>query len=87
MSPFSAEVILALTNEGAVGETSNELQVGLGLPSKRVTQAVLRKYLGELQEVKPDVKLLSANKLYVAEGFSLNPTFKDISKASYYAGK
>lgn len=87
MSPFSAEVVLALTNEGAVGDTSNELQTGLSLPSsKSTTQKALKFFLPKLQTSDKDLKLLTANKIYAANDVKLKESFHEIADNIYKAG-
>lgn len=88
ISPFSAEVVLALTNEGALGETSQELQTGLSLPSnKEITQRALKYLLPKLTKSNDDLKLLSANKIYTANDVKLNAGFNEVAQNIYQSGK
>uniref|UniRef100_V5I8H6 Serpin B9 n=1 Tax=Anoplophora glabripennis TaxID=217634 RepID=V5I8H6_ANOGL len=75
VSPLSAEVVLALTNEGARGETAAELAAGLSLPNtKEKTQRAIKSILPNLQRSDEHLKLLSANKIYTDIELKLEPT-------------
>lgn len=81
-------MILALTNEGASGETSKELQKGLNFPeSKEITQNALKYIIPQLQRSDADIKLLSANKIYVAKDANLQHNFTTVANNIYQAGK
>lgn len=88
MSPLSAEIVLALTNEGAFGETSEELRRGLSLPAtKEATQQAVKGLLSNLRKSEKDLKLLTANKIYAAKNIKLNPSFNEIADNVYKAGE
>lgn len=88
MSPFSAEIVLALTNEGAFGETSEELHKGLSLPkTKEATQEAVKDLLPKLRKAEKDLKLQTANKIYASKNIKVNPGFNDIAKSVYNAGE
>lgn len=87
MSPLSAEIVLALTNEGAVGVTSDELQTGLNLPSKKeTTRKALKSFLPNLETSKENFKLLSANRIYAANDVKPKEAFMEIADTIYKAG-
>lgn len=88
MSPFSAELILALTNEGAEGITSEELQTGLSLSNdKQITKDALKFFLPTLKSSEENLKLLSANKIYVGKDVTVKESFKNVAISSYNSGK
>lgn len=87
MSPLSAEIVLALTNEGAEGATSGELQTGLSLPSKKeTTRKALKSFLPKLETSKENFKLLSANRIYAAQDVKPKETFMETADTIYKAG-
>lgn len=84
VSPFSAETVLALTNEGAKGDTASEFITGLSLPStKEKIQQAFKSFLPKLKTSEDDLKLLSANKIYVGEDVKLNEDFQSVAKNVY----
>lgn len=88
MSPFSAGIILALINEGAVGVTSEEIHKGLHLPgNKEDTQQVLKSILPQFKQSNAELKLLSANKIYTAQDVKLKADFNEIADNIYKAGR
>nr|CAH7754896.1 unnamed protein product [Callosobruchus chinensis] len=87
VSPFSVETILALTNEGAKGETSEELVKGLSLPEDRgrIRQA-MKSLLPKLTASNEESQLLTANKIYADKSASLNAEFAEMAKDVYGSG-
>ncbi|XP_018575332.1 antichymotrypsin-2 isoform X3 [Anoplophora glabripennis] len=86
-SPFSVETVLALTNEGAKGDTSSELITGLSLPkTKDNIQKFFKTFLPKLKKSDEELKILSANKIYVKEGVKLENDFKSIATSIYNSG-
>lgn len=87
VSPLSAEIVLALTNEGARGSTAAELVTGLSLPSTRQkTQRALQAVLPTLKKSDTKLKLLSANKIYVGKGLKIADDFGNIASSIYDSG-
>uniref|UniRef100_V5GQA0 Antichymotrypsin-2 n=1 Tax=Anoplophora glabripennis TaxID=217634 RepID=V5GQA0_ANOGL len=87
VSPLSAEVVLALTNEAARGETATELTTGLSLPStKEKTQKAIKSLLPKLKRSEEHLKLLSANKIYTDKSLKLEDDFKTIASTIYDSG-
>jgi len=83
-SPFSAETVLALTSEGAKGETRKELIDALHLPeSQDQIQKAFKEILPKLKLDTRNVKLLAANKIYVADNVKLEDNFKGIAVSTY----
>ncbi|XP_018566251.1 antichymotrypsin-2-like [Anoplophora glabripennis] len=87
VSPLSAEIVLALTNEGARGLTASELVSGLSLPTTRQkTQRALQSFLPSLKKYDTKLKLLSANKIYVGKGLKIAEDFGYIANTIYDSG-
>lgn len=87
VSPLSAEVVLALTNEGAKGDTAAELVAGISLPSsKEKTQKAIKSLLPNLKRSSEGLKLLSANKIYIDKGLKLEDDFKTVATTVYDSG-
>ncbi|XP_050293192.1 antichymotrypsin-2-like isoform X3 [Anthonomus grandis grandis] len=84
-SPFSIEVILALTRAGAKGLTANEFSSALNFPSEKETEMALKKYLPTLKSTDEGVKLLSANKLYLGKQFKILDSFKSLAVNTFNA--
>lgn len=83
-SPFSVQVVLALAQEGARGATRDELLQGLSLPND--TQTVIKSILPKLTVNRGDSKLLTANKIYVQNGFEITGEYKSIATGPYRSG-
>ncbi|KAJ8939790.1 hypothetical protein NQ314_010994, partial [Rhamnusium bicolor] len=66
VSPVSAEIVLAFTQEGAKGETADEFKSGLHLPSTdQKTQYAFKYFLPNFKRDQADLKIWSANKIYL----------------------
>ncbi|CAG9838170.1 unnamed protein product [Diabrotica balteata] len=86
-SPFSAETVLALTSEGAKGDTRSELVSALHLPESQETiQQGFKELLPQLQIKNKDAVLASANKIYIANGIKLEDDFKKTAESVYASG-
>lgn len=87
VSPFSVETVLALTNEGAKGDTSAELITGLSLPkTKDNIQTVFKSFLPKLKRSDGNLKLLSANKVFVKPELELEEDFNTTAADIYNSG-
>ncbi|KAJ8985667.1 hypothetical protein NQ317_015164 [Molorchus minor] len=87
VSPLSAETVLALTNEGARGESSKEFVTGLSLPSSsEKTRRAFSTFLPKLKKSEENLKLLSANKIYVGLDTQLEESFRNIATTVYDSG-
>lgn len=87
VSPLSAEIVLALTNEAARGETAVELTTGLSLPNtKEKTQKAIKSLLPNLKKNDDQLKLLSANKIYTDKSLKLEDDFKTTAATVYESG-
>ncbi|XP_072391491.1 antichymotrypsin-2-like [Diabrotica undecimpunctata] len=86
-SPFSAETVLALTSEGAKGDTRTELIAALHLPESQETiQEGFKELLLQLKINNNYAVLASANKIYVANGINLEDDFKKTAESVYASG-
>lgn len=85
-SPFSAQCIFGLTSEGAKQQTFTQLVDGIKIPSnKTVRRTAFHSTITALQHNSTDLKLLTANQIYVKLGFDLKPAFLDVAKNIYEA--
>jgi serpin B len=83
ISPFSLEVILALTQSGAKGLTGEQLRKALRFPtSKSKIERVLSNLLPTLEQNK-DYSLHIANKIYVRNNFQIDPDFRKVAQQVY----
>lgn len=78
-SPISAQTALTLTMFGATGETKYEMKAGMHYGNS-TDEEILKKYdmVSKLLNTYSSV-LKIINKIYVASGYSLKQTFKDIA--------
>ncbi|KAK9874768.1 hypothetical protein WA026_005575 [Henosepilachna vigintioctopunctata] len=84
-SPLSLQLILTLTRFGAKGHTEEELQKGLGLSSDLgVVKQSVKDLLANLTGNKP-YTVVTANKVYIKEGYPVKSSFKDIAKNIFLA--
>ncbi|XP_018566244.1 antichymotrypsin-2-like [Anoplophora glabripennis] len=87
VSPLSAEVVLALTNEAARGETAAELTTGPSLPStKENTQKAIKSILLNLKRSDRRFKIFTASKIYTDKSLKLEDDFKTIASTIYDSG-
>lgn len=83
-SPLSAQIVLTQTAEGASNRTLSQLVTALHLPKKRcVTQEAIRQL--NLNISTDNLKLQSANKLYIAKNYKVLESFVEVSKEIYKA--
>ncbi|MDR1938192.1 MAG: serpin family protein [Tannerellaceae bacterium] len=88
LSPLSASLALAMLNNGAAGQTHDEIQQTLGYGDilRDGMNAYFQKMLTALQEVDPDVTLESANSIWIKDGFPVLDSFKETNR-TYYAAE
>ncbi|MDR1919852.1 MAG: serpin family protein [Tannerellaceae bacterium] len=88
LSPLSASLALAMLNNGAKGQTQDEIQqtLGYGEVSREEMNGYFQKMITALQTVDPKVILESANSIWIMEGFPVLEAFKDTNR-SYYAAE
>ncbi|EFA09222.1 antichymotrypsin-2 [Tribolium castaneum] len=75
VSPFSAQTILALAQNGAKGETATEIRSSLRLPSsRRQINAVFKSLLQKLRKTE-GCTFQTANKIYIKDKYPIKPGF------------
>lgn len=83
ISPFSAETILALTQNGAKGETGEEIRTALHLPNtKKKINSVFKSLLPKLKK-NEGYTFHTANKIYVRENYPIIENFTKIATETY----
>nr|XP_023018612.1 ovalbumin-related protein X-like isoform X1 [Leptinotarsa decemlineata] len=80
---ISAEIVLSLLAQGAKHRTKTELHQALSEDDTSLT--AYRQLTPRLNQNEDDFKLLSANKLYAAEGFEIEDDFKRVAEDPYKA--
>ncbi|XP_072379482.1 antichymotrypsin-2-like [Diabrotica undecimpunctata] len=86
VSGLSAEIVLALLANGAKGETQKQLLNGLSLPNNiEDVNKAFTEMTYHLNSDTPDLKVLSANKIYPSKDFPIKQSFKDIGANIYSA--
>lgn len=83
ISPLSAQIILALTAEGANGETYDELKRALSLPNKKRTSSAVKSLFPILNKSSQNFNISLADKLYIDNKFKVKQSFKCIAISSY----
>lgn len=77
VSPISVSYLLGMLNEGADGETRQQITDVLGLGgSVQEINKYFKKMMGDAQSVDPSVTLKNANCIYFKLGMTINPKFK-----------
>ena len=77
VSPISVSYVLGMLNEGADGETRQQITDVLGLGgSVQEINKYFKKMMGDAQSVDPSVKLKNANCIYFKLGVRINPKYK-----------
>ena len=77
VSPISVSYVLGMLNEGADGETRQQITDVLGLEgSVQEINENFKKMMHEAQSVDPSVTLKNANCIYFRLGMSINPKYK-----------
>ena len=77
MSPISVSYVLGMLNEGADGETRQQITDVLGLDaSVEEINEYFKKMMDDAQSIDPSVTLKNANCIYFKLGMSINPQFK-----------
>lgn len=77
ISPLSVSLALAMTYNGAAGETRQAMHDAMHLPDISVSKVneSFRKLIADLQSVDPKVVLTIANSIWVREGYEVQPPF------------
>lgn len=86
-SPYSISVGLAMTYEGARGETAKEMRQVLRIPEdENIRRANFARIINEINKPDKRYKLLTANALWTRRGFQLLGEYQSTIK-KYYGGK
>lgn len=82
-SPLSVHTALAMAYQGAGGKTAEQFQTGLTLEKSAASDG----YFGVMKALNSveNITLHLANKIYVKEGFSLKPTFKEVLTQKFFS--
>lgn len=80
-SSLSAQIVLGQTTEGARNQTLRQLVKVLHLPNKCLWHSAVEQL--NLNISLDDLKLLSANKLFIAENYPILDSFLSVSKEVY----
>lgn len=85
-SPYSIFSALAMTYEGARGETADEMKTVFGFPESRILRPNFAAIYNRINEVSKDYELRTGNALWVQKDY---PFLEDYLKAveEYYGGK
>ncbi len=85
-SSFSIYSALAMTSEGANGQTAEEMQKVLHLPADaKIRQSEMDNLITALNPATGNYKLSSANALWTQKGYAFLPEFKSVNTTSYKA--
>ncbi|XP_017061193.1 serine protease inhibitor 42Dd-like [Drosophila ficusphila] len=85
-SPLSVEIAIAMTYLAAGGETAQEIEKTLKLPSDR--KVVAKKYKELLENIEGREKVATlylANRIYVVDKYRINPGYNEMVKDSFKA--
>src|SRR5690606_31093291 len=87
LSPLSVGMALAMTNNGAAGETRKAIEKALKFDSFDTDDinAYYRKLAADLPQLDPRTTLDIANSIWYRQGFDVLPGFLDVNKEFYKA--
>lgn len=85
MCPLSVDVLLALVNSAAEGETSKQITNALHLPENHEEVHETFTTLSPYLKGNDKYDLAIANKIYVTEGFNISDKYKNISRDVFNA--
>ncbi|XP_045467815.1 leukocyte elastase inhibitor-like isoform X2 [Harmonia axyridis] len=86
VSPLSVQLVLALTQLGAKGDTAQELTKGLYLPNSPEKVKEAFKLLLPKLKGNEFYKLEAANKVYIKEDYAINAEFQKLAEEIFGAG-
>ncbi|XP_076163834.1 serine protease inhibitor 3/4 isoform X3 [Ptiloglossa arizonensis] len=85
MSPISAAIVLAMAAYGSRGETENQFKQVLHLPSSEsLGTSGYQALIDTLNNIKEN-KLKLANKVFMAEQFSIKPTYQQLTENYFHS--
>jgi len=87
ISPLSASLALAMTNNGASGNTQKEMMqtLGFGNVTREDMNSYFKKVITNLSETDPTVIMDVANSIWINKGYYAKETFKTTNKDYYNA--
>ena len=87
LSPISVTYALGMLNNGATGETQQQINQVLGFVETGADgiNTFCRKMLTEAPALDQLTKVMIANNIYMNEGYELKPTFMELAKQYYDA--
>lgn len=87
LSPLSVAYVLGMLNDGAEGETADQIMNALGFKEadKTAVNEFCRKLIEEAPKADPNVQLNIANALFVNQGINLLETYKKDLDEYYHA--
>ncbi|MDR1557501.1 MAG: serpin family protein [Tannerellaceae bacterium] len=87
LSPLSASLALAMLNNGAAGQTQQEIQetLGYGNITRDEMNGYFRKMLEAIREADTEVAFETANSIWIRKDFPVLETFKDVNREYYEA--
>lgn len=83
LSPFSAQTILSLLLQGAVGQTA--IDMAEGLKFTQPPAVVAQSYQTLLAPLQDNPMLKTANKIYIQQNFTTKSEFQLIASRDYYS--
>ena len=88
ISPFSTAMALTLFMQGTNGKTLEELQKGLHFNSidKASIADQFQQYYELLKKGAGKSELLVANRIYVQQGYTINPDFQEVATKKFFSG-
>ncbi|MDR0995977.1 MAG: serpin family protein [Tannerella sp.] len=85
LSPFSAEVALAMLDNGAGGVSRSEIQAALGYASTDDMNTCFQKILAAMKDIDTEVTFETANSIWIKNNFPVLQPFIDTNKSYYGA--
>ena len=85
LSPLSITYALGMLNNGADGQTQEEINQVLGFGDADATNQFCRKMLTECADIDKETKVMIGNTIYVNSGYELQEAFKEKANTFYDA--
>ncbi|XP_039430757.1 serine protease inhibitor 42Dd-like isoform X3 [Culex pipiens pallens] len=85
ISPISVGTCLTLAAFGAAGPTADEIFSTLNLEDPNFKQIILKIFSNFLQKFSTDRSLKIANKVYIANKFTVKSSFQEVAEKSFFS--
>lgn len=87
ISPLSIQAALAMTYQGARGDTRDAIANAIGVNGLAVetVNAYFKKLINDLPQLDPQTKLEVANSIWYRQGFEVIPAFLDVNRTYFNA--